>query len=813
MPAQNPKTVVADARKFCRDLMEGVNAVILIFDPRSFRVLEANKQAVQAYGYPRRQLLGKELRQLTHEVPNYSDFTRSAGNMERTDFNKDGEPLQFLVSLSLIDYWGRKAVLSMQREIGDRKAIESAIVASEKKLRTLLESISEILVLIDATGAIKCISRQVERVLGYTIPEVMGRNIFDFIHPDDRQRTSAEFSKTKSEPGESIPSVLRIKNKAGQWILFEVIANNLLNDPDIASVIFTARDLRFRREAEQAVRQANADFEKRVEERTMQIARANAALRIENQQSRHTGAQLKQSLSLLFATLESTADGILVVSNEGLVSSCNQKFLEMWHLPMMAVVGLKDSDLLAIAMPQVNDPLAFQIGVRELYAQREAVSFETIKLKDGRIFERYTQPQRVGEQIVGRVWSFRDVTQSHQLQEELHQAHKMEAVGRLAGGVAHDFNNLLMLISGYAGQMLEDGDFPEKHREACEQLVQATQRAATLTRQLLAFSRKQSLSPKVVDLNGVVQDMEKMLQRLLSDRIRLVVRLNKEPLTVLADPSQIELVIMNLAINARDAMPNGGVLSIKTLAEVLPGSPPENKEAATTGFAILEVTDTGHGMVPEIRGRIFEPFFTTKDIGKGTGLGLSTVYGIVEQAGGHISVESEPNQGSTFRVYLPKSAAMVAEAAAVQELPPAGGHETILLVEDEEGIRSMTRVYLESLGYKVLEAANGREATQVLRRHPGTIELLLTDVVMPGVRGDALVRALVGERPAMKPMYISGYADLHQLEVNAPIIEKPFTFPELGRRVRAVLDAAEGEVKAEQEKPKTQEKATARKPA
>jgi PAS domain S-box-containing protein len=807
-------------------MLDAVNAVVLIFDPKSYRILDANKRAVQAYGYSKRQLLGKELTELTHEVPNYSDFTRSAGSIERTDFNKNGEPLQFLVGLSLIDYWGRKAVLSMQRDIGDRKAIEAAIAASEKKVKSLLEGISEILLLIDAKGEVKFISPQVERVLGYTVQEVEGRNVFDYIHPDDLERTSAEYAKTVSEPGEAVPSVLRIRNQEGQWIPFEIIANNQLNDPDIAAVIFTGRDLRYRREAEQAVRQANADFEKRVEERTTEMAKANAALRIENQQRRHTEAQLKQSLSLLFSTLESTADGILVISNEGFISSCNQRYLDMWGIPKMALVGLKDENVLAIATPQVQDPAAFQRRVQELYAQPEAVSFDSIKLKDGRIFERCSQPQRVEGQIVGRVWSFRDVTQSHLLQEELHQAQKMEAVGRLAGGVAHDFNNLLMLISGYAGQMLEDPKFPEKHREAGQQLMQAAQRAASLTRQLLAFSRKHPVVPQVVDLNSVVRDMEKMLQRLLSDRIRLVLQLHKEPLPVFADPSQVELVIMNLAINARDAMPDGGVLSIKTVAEVLPGVRGEQGEAVSSGYAVLEVTDTGYGMAPEIKEHIFEPFFTTKTVGKGTGLGLSTVYGIVEQAGGHISVESEPNRGSTFHIYLPKSSAMVSEIAAVQEPPPATGRETLLLVEDEAGIRSMTRVYLESLGYKVLEAGDAREALQLSRQHQGTIEMLLTDVVMPGARGDALVRALVKERPGLKALFMSGYADLHRLEVDAPVIEKPFAFPELGRRVRAVLDdiEIETEAKAEveghdkvekeaQDKALRREKPSAKKPA
>jgi PAS domain S-box-containing protein len=805
-------------------MLDAVNAVVLIFDPRSYRILDANKRAVQAYGYPKRQLLGKELRELTHEVPNYSDFTRSAGNIERTDFNKDGQPLQFLVGLSLVDYWGRKAVLSLQRDIGDRKAIEAAIAASEKKIKSLLEGISEILLLTDAVGEIKFISPQVERVLGYPVQEVLGRNIFDYIHPDDLERTSAEYAKTVSEPGEAVPSVLRIRNQQGQWIPFEIIANNQLNDPDVAAVIFTGRDLRFRNEAEQAVRQANADFEKRVEERTMEMAKANAALRIENQQRRQAESQLKQSLSLLFSTLESTADGILVISNDRLISSCNQKYLDMWRIPKMALTGLKDENVLAIAIPQVQDPDGFERQVKELYAQPEAVSFDLIKLKDGRIFERYSQPQRIGDQIVGRVWSFRDVTQSHLLQEELHQAQKMEAVGRLAGGVAHDFNNLLMLISGYGGQMLEDPEFPNKHREAGEQLLQATQRAASLTRQLLAFSRKHPVSPQVVDVNSVVQDMEKMLQRLLSDRIRLVMQLYKEPLPVFADPSQVELVIMNLAINARDAMPDGGVLSIKTFAEVVPGIFGERGEAVSSGYAVLEVTDTGYGMAPEIKDHIFEPFFTTKTVGKGTGLGLSTVYGIVEQAGGHISVDSEPKQGSTFHIYLPKSARMVPEAAAVHEVTPGKGEETLLLVEDEAGIRSMTRVYLESLGYKILEAGNAREALQVSRQYQGPIELLLTDVVMPGARGDALVRALLKVRPRMKALFMSGYAQLHHLEVDAPVIEKPFAFPELGRRVRAALDEIEAEAKAEAEgeakvekephhKAQRQDKPPAKKPA
>jgi PAS domain S-box-containing protein len=786
--------------------MDAVNSVILIFDPRSFRILDANKQALQTYGYSRRQLVGKELRELTNEVPNYSDFARSAGSMERTDFTKDGEPLQFLVDLSLVDFWGRKAVLSMQRDIGDRKVIEAAIAASEKRLKTVLESISEIVVLIDAEGRIVSINPQVERVLGLTVNELLGRDIFEFIHPDDRERARAEYSRTVQEPGENVPSVLRIRDQQERWVPFEIIATNLLHDPDVASVIFTARDLRFRQEAEQAVRDANADSDRRVEQRTMEMAKANAALRIENQQRRYTELQLQQSLSLLDSTLESTADGILVVSSDRRVTSCNQKFLEMWGIPRMAITGLNDAALLSVAIPQLHDARKFEVELQALYDNPENVSFDILRLKDGRIFERYSQPQRIGDQIVGRVWSFRDITQSRHLEEELRQAQKMEAVGRLAGGVAHDFNNLLMLISGYADQMIKDPDFPEKHREACEQLVEATTRAGALTRQLLAFSRKHPVAPKVVDLNRVVSDMQKMLQRLLSDRIKLVINFRDESLPVYADPGQLELVIMNLAINARDAMQDGGVLSLTTRKEMLAGGSEEGGEPATTSFALLEVNDTGHGMSQEIREHIFEPFFTTKEIGKGTGLGLSTVHGIVEQAGGYISVESEPHHGSTFRIYLPKSREPAAESDEPEEPPVARGHETILLVEDEAGIRTMTKVYLESLGYKVLEAGSAQEALRIAREQRGKIHLLVTDVVMPGMRGDELVRIVRQESPTVIAIYMSGFADLHELDPSIPVVEKPFAFPDLGRRIRAVMDEARNTAHVE-ERPRGKKRA------
>ncbi len=802
MALGNSKSAVAEARKFCRYLMEAVNDAILIFDPRSFRILDANRYATEIYGYSRDELIGKEMRELTHEVPNYSDLLRSPHSMERTDFTKHGEKLEFLVSLGLIDFWGRKAVLSINRDIRERKRVEEAVIAAEKQCRAVIDNISEIIALIDAQGLIKLISPQVERVLNYLPQDLQGRNIFDFIHPDDRPRAAGEYATTIGVAGQNPPSVLRFRNSSGHWIPLEIIASNQLHDPQVAAVIFTARDLRYRHEAERVIREANADFERHVEKRTIELAKANAALRIENQRRRYTETQLQQSLSLFHATLESTADGILVISTEGKISGYNQKFIEMWRIPRMALNGLRDEDLLSIALPQLQDPAAFQAGVQSLYARPEAVSFDTLVLKDGRIFERYSQPQSIGEKIVGRVWSFRDVTQSRRLEEELRQAQKMEAVGRLAGGIAHDFNNLLMLISGYAHQILEDKNLPLQHREACEQLVDAAGRAASFTRQLLSFSRKNPILPAVIDLNRVVAGMHKMLQRLVSDRIQLVMNLLGEPLPVYADPSQIELMIMNLAINARDAMPDGGVLTLTTSHEVVAGAEGEVSEPARNEYVLLQVSDTGYGMSEDIKRHIFEPFFTTKEVGKGTGLGLSTVYGIVEQAEGYISVESELNEGSTFRIFLPRSAKPISERAKAQDLPPETGHETILLVEDEAGIRTTTRVYLESLGYKVLEAANGREGVQISRQYQDVIQLLVTDIVMPGMRGDELVRTIRRERPGLAVVFISGFLDLQSVDSGVTVLEKPFTFPELGRCVRSVLDEARKEQEEKRKPPR-----------
>jgi len=660
----------------------------------------------------------------------------------------------------------------------------------QKWFRTLIHNISDIVALIDAEGRLRFINPRMETVLGYSSEDVLQHNIFDFIHPEDIPRATIEYSETLGRQGEGVPSVLRLRDVSGTWVPFEVIANNQLEDPEIRGVIFTARDIRYREEVEEAIRSANVDVKEREEERTTELAKRNAYLRIENQARLQAEKQLQQAVSLLNATLDATADGILVVSTEGKISSCNRTFLEMWGVDCGSAAGQRDEDLLAKALPQLQNSAEFLTKVKELYESPAATSFDVLHLKDGRIFERYSQPQRIGERVVGRVWSFREVTQARHMEQELRQSQKMEAVGRLAGGVAHDFNNLLMLMTGYLGQLADDPSLAPGHRNVIEQLLATTKRGASLTRQLLAFSRKDQTAPIVADLNDIVLNMEGLLRRLLFDSIRLEISIPGEPLHVFLDVNQLELAIMNLAVNAQDAMPTGGTLSIKTWNEALAvtGS---GGETSVTDYAVLEVTDTGHGMTPDVQSHIFEPFFTTKEPGKGTGLGLATVYGIVQRANGQIKISSRPNQGTSFRVYLRQTAvAPGAKSADPEKLPAPRGHETILLAEDEAGIRAMTRAYLEGLGYRVLEAANGTEAIALSKEYRGVIDLVVTDVMMPSMRGDVAVKAIRQERSGIPAIFISGFADGASMDRSLEILEKPFEFPDLAHRIRALLDLA-----------------------
>jgi signal transduction histidine kinase len=390
-----------------------------------------------------------------------------------------------------------------------------------------------------------------------------------------------------------------------------------------------------------------------------------------------------------------------------------------------------------------------------------------------------------------------DVTEIRQVQEQFVQSQKMEVAGRLASGVAHDFNNLLTVILSWSAVLLERHGQDPEDTDMLQEIMSAGERAAGLTRQLLAFSRKQVLAPRVLELNALVADTEKLLRRLIGEDIELRTVLAPALGNVLADPGQVEQVIMNLAVNARDAMPDGGTLTIETAnAEPrdepeLPGEPPRSAR-----YVMVTVTDDGVGMDAETKSHLFEPFFTTKGAGKGTGLGLATVYGIVQQSGGFIRLDSEVGAGTRFRVYWPR----MEEAAVIVESgsgPHARVHgtETVLVVEDEEQIRNLIRAILTARGYIVLVAENGDRALALAAAHEGPIQLLLTDVIMPRMSGRELAERLATARPAIRVLYVSGYTDdaiAHHgvLDAGVALLQKPFTPGVLSRKVREVLDAA-----------------------
>jgi len=400
--------------------------------------------------------------------------------------------------------------------------------------------------------------------------------------------------------------------------------------------------------------------------------------------------------------------------------------------------------------------------------------------------------------IVRVVGVARDLTDRKQMEEQLRQAQKMEAVGRLAGGVAHDFNNILASIRLEAELLEGRGDFSDDVRAALLEIRTAADRAADLTRQLLLFSRKQAMQPRDLDLNDVVTGVAKMLQRIIGEDVRLQLNLHSHPLMIRADAGMLNQLLMNLVVNARDAMPGGGRLIIETGERNLAAADVASIPRASAGRRVhLRVTDTGSGIAPDNLSRIFEPFFTTKEPGKGTGLGLATVFGIVEQHGGWIAVESTVGQGTTFEVFLPAIEGAVAAAAPRVRLP-RGGSETILLVEDERGVRAVTRKVLERAGYRVLEAANGVEALAVGERHRADIQLLLTDIVMPeGVSGPELAARLRADNPGLRVVFTSGYsADIadreFSLQRGQSFIQKPASQQELLDTIRRCLDAPPG---------------------
>jgi PAS domain S-box-containing protein len=506
---------------------------------------------------------------------------------------------------------------------------------------------------------------------------------------------------------------------------------------------------------------------------------------------------LEETVALLEGALESTRDAILIVDLNRRIIRYNTRYLHTFGFTGEELAGggvtLIDQKLAS----QLEDPDAVLERSRQLWADPSVEGVDTIRFKDGRVFERFIAPCRIGSTIVGRVASFRDISQAVRTEQALRKSQRMEAIGRLAGGVAHDLNNALTAIAGYSELALGELAAGHAARADVEEVRRAADRATSVTRQLLAFSRQQVLEPRVFNVNDALASLARLLDRIVGADIELSARTAENLALIHADPDQVEQAIVNLALNARDAMPGGGRLEVATSMEDVDDVFARRHMPMPPGrYVVLSVSDTGHGMTDETQAQIFEPFFTTRDVGKGTGLGLSMVYGTVKQSGGFIFVDSAPDRGTTFRLYFPPAVAPPAAAmagsrtdASARDAPPP--EVTLLIVEDEPAVRNLVAATLKTEGYRLLLAGSAEEAMLVAAEHPGAIDLLLTDAVMPGKSGIELANALVAERPGLPVIVMSGYTretlDVTGLSHAVVLVHKPFTPRELRQRIREVL--------------------------
>src|SRR5579863_5104463 len=510
----------------------------------------------------------------------------------------------------------------------------------------------------------------------------------------------------------------------------------------------------------------------------------------------------EETLRKLWRSIEQSADTVIIMDRVGVMEYVNPAFEALTGYSRREAVG---QTLTMLESEQQLDGIYEEMWKTVLSGNVfRGIVMNRKKNAETLIIEKVLTPLRdESGQITHFIATGRDITERRKLESDLQQAQKMDAIGRLAGGVAHDFNNLLLVISAYAELMLDSLAEKDPLRRNVAEIMTASRRAADLTRQLLAFGRKQMQALQVLDLNAVIAEITVMLPRLIGEDIELIFLPEGNLGKVKADPVQIEQIVMNLAANARDAMPSGGTLTIETATVVVDEAYVQRHSIVPPGdYVLLTVADSGQGIATEHLPHIFEPFYTTKEEGKGTGLGLATVYGIVKQNGGFIWVYSEPRQGTTFKIYLPQVHSLSREVRVIKPAEPSPrGCETVLLVEDEASVRQASRQFLIGSGYNVLEAVDGEDALREAREHDGPIHLMITDVVMPRISGPRLAERLGDDRPEMKVLFVSGYAERTvlqhgKIDVTKRFLQKPFSLKTLAQKVREVLETSSAGVLA-----------------
>jgi two-component system cell cycle sensor histidine kinase/response regulator CckA len=639
-------------------------------------------------------------------------------------------------------------------DITERKRADEELTAARARLHHLLVSSPAVIYSAEAGGEcpMTFVSENITRLLGYEVRQVLDDPRFwiENLHPEDAPRILASRPALHEEGHQSWQYRFRHRDGSYRWIHDERrLVRDTAGGP--AEIVGSWVDITDRR-------------------------------------------QVEEERARLSMAVEQAGESIVITNPDGTIVYVNPAFERVTGIGRRDAVGHHSRILKNGSQdPEFYRSMWATLQKGEVWSGR--ISNRRV---DGSAIEEETTISPVRDasgRLVNYVAVMRDVTHERQMEEQLRHAQKMEAVGRLAGGVAHDFNNLLTVITGRCELLVRRHGEASPLARDLDLILKTAQRAGALTRQLLAFSRKQVLAPRVVSLNSVVVNMESMLRRLIGEDVELVLVPGQDLGRVKADPGQLEQVIMNLGVNARDAMPQGGRLVLETSAVDVDDALARRHAGMRPGrYVTLAVTDSGCGMPPEVQAQIFEPFFTTKDPDKGTGLGLSTVYGIVKQSGGDITVESEVGRGTVFRIFLPRIEAPVDPSSGDGSRPrPRTGTETILLAEDEEEVRNLAREILKMEGYTIIEARHGNDALRIAGQHTGTIHMLMTDVVMPQMGGRELVQKLSAVRPQIKVLFVSGYTDENLTPSGGSgghaFLQKPFTADGLLRKVRDVLDA------------------------
>jgi two-component system cell cycle sensor histidine kinase/response regulator CckA len=741
-------------------IIESAKDAIIITEP-GYGITLFNRSAEQLFRCSAQDALGQRLtRFLPPEIgaDPRGDTEGLVTHLIRTGsrgIRADGEEFPLEASASRVRVKGRQYHTVVVRDISERKQAEEALRQSEEQFRSFVETTRDWVWAIDQQRRLTYSNPALTSILGYQPEEVLGHDLLEYMHEQDRRQFQGESPDWCRDKSGWTGLVLRWRHKTGEYRFLEGNTVRIVgSDGEVLGLRGLDRDVTDRVIANEQLR-------------------AQAAL------------------------LDQANDAILVQDMQGRLTFWNQGAERLYGWNRAEALGTRVDDLLfrCPPPPELNQGRQMVLEQGKWNGELAQVTREG---KEIFVSSRWTLGRDEQGQPASMLVINTDITERKRLQSQFLHAQRMEGIGRLAGGVAHDFNNLLTLITGYSEMLLEDLPPEDPSHGVLREIKKAGDRAASLTRQLLAFSRKQVLSPQILDLNDLIRELGKMLRRLIGEDITLHTSLDPELGPIQADPGQLEQVILNLAVNARDAMPHGGKLFIETRnVGLVEPSGVEPAEGGSSPQVLLVVSDTGCGMGEAIASQVFEPFFTTKPLGEGTGLGLATVYGIVKQSGGHIELTSKRGQGTTFTISLPRIREKAsAECHSVSEFKTPSGSETVLLAEDNEEVRALARLTLQSCGYTLLEASDGVEALELGHQHEGPIHLLLTDVVMPRMSGKRLAELLQEMRPELKALYLSGYNDeavgRHGvLEAGSAFMQKPFTPTTLALKVREVLDHAD----------------------